>query len=278
VSVPSEPSSVSPAPEVALVVGDFGTGSAAQMEVAGAMETTAEAEEAGWLITTGDNFYSNDVKGIWSKPFGWVESAGIRVVAAFGNHDIETARRRDLVGESLGLDRPWYRIDIGSAAVLVLDGNRPRDEGQLGWLEGQLARLDDRLVIVSFHQPALSCSRHGSTTAVGELWMPRFEAHDVDLVLNGHDHNYQRHLRGGVTYVVSGGGGAGLYEVGDCPAGTDPPQVFDDAHHHYLVIWVLPGSVMVEARATDGTVLDRFGVEDASASCTRDSPYCRGSG
>jgi hypothetical protein len=263
---------------VALVVGDFGTGSSAEAEVAVAMEATAETEKAGWLITTGDNFYSNDAKAIWSEPFGWVDGDGIRVVAALGNHDVETSARRDLVEENLGLERPWYRMEIGSAVLLVLDGNRPRDRQQLNWLAGQLDRLGDRLVIVSFHQPALSCSRHGSTAPVGEQWMPRFEADGVDLVLNGHDHNYQRHLRGGVTYVVTGGGGAGLYQVGECPAGTDPPLAFDDTHHHFLVMWILPGSVTVEARATDGAVLDRFVVEDAGAACARDSAYCRGSG
>jgi predicted phosphodiesterase len=245
-----------------MVVGDFGTGSSAEAGVAAAMEKAALAEHVDWLITTGDNFYSDDVDAIWSRPFGWVEAAGIRVIAALGNHDLETATRRMLVAESLGVDQPWYRVDVGSAVVLVLDANRPEDGQQLDWLAGQLDRLDHQLVITVFHQPAFSCSLHGSTAPVVERWVPLFEAHDVDLVLNGHDHNYQRHLRAGISYVVTGGGGAGLYAVGGCPAGTDPPLASDDVLHHFLVLSILPRSVAVEARGTDGAILDLFTVEE----------------
>src|SRR5690606_4874832 len=55
--------------------------------------------------------------------------------------------------------------------------------------------------------PPFSSGRHGSTPLAQEQLVPVLERHRVDLVLAGHDHDYERtHPIGGVTYVVSGGG------------------------------------------------------------------------
>ena len=43
-----------------------------------------------------------------------------------------------------------------------------------------------------FHQPAWSCGLHGSTPDVDRLWVPVLERHHTALVLNGHDHDYER--------------------------------------------------------------------------------------
>lgn len=242
------------------MVGDFGTGGEQQAEVAEAMEEAAAEEDAEWFITTGDNFYIDDVEAAWSEPFGWVGEAGIEVVAALGNHDVETDTRRELVTRTLGIEEDWYRAQIGEAVVLVLNTNQVDEEDQTRWLEANLEQTTADIVVAVFHQPALSCSGHGSTQPVVDRWVPLFEEHDVDLVLNGHDHNYQRHRRSGIIYVVTGGGGAGLYEIGSCPEGTDPPVVTDTSHHHFLVMNVGADSVRVEARSVEGEVLDRFTV------------------
>lgn len=258
-TVTSAPIPTVPA-EVALVVGDFGTGGVNQAEVAAAMEEAAE-EGASWLITTGDNLYVDDLAAAWSEPFGWVDEAGVEVVASLGNHDVESDTRRRLVTEELGIDHDWYRTEIGEVVVLVLSGNRVGAEEQSTWLEAELEESAEEMVLAVFHQPAFSCSNHGSTQAVIDRWVPLFEEYDVDLVLNGHDHNYQRHQRSGVTYVVTGGGGADLYEMESCPEGTDPPIVSNDFQHHFLVMSVGPDRVDVEARSVGGDALDSFTVE-----------------
>jgi hypothetical protein len=81
----------------------------------------------------------------------------------------------------------------------------------------------------------------------------------VALVLNGHDHNYQRLVSpAGVTYVVTGGGGRDLYPVDTpCPSGT-PRRVADVARHHFTAVEVRRRSLTVEAVARDGTVIDRM--------------------
>jgi len=48
---------------------------------------------------------------------------------------------------------------------------------------------------------------------VREALTPLFERYGVDIVFNGHHHNYQRSLVHGVTYIVTGGGGAPIYRI-----------------------------------------------------------------
>ncbi len=59
--------------------------------------------------------------------------------------------------------------------------------------------------MVIFHQPAYSRgTKHGSTRAVDRRWVPILERHRVALVLNGHEHDYQRFTSAAaVTYVVT---------------------------------------------------------------------------
>jgi hypothetical protein len=84
------------------------------------------------------------------------------------------------------------------------------------------------------------------------------ERHRMALVLNGHDHNYQRFSSPqGVTYVVTGGGGRSLYPLDDrCPPGT-PPRVAEARRHHFTAVEVRDRSLAVTAVADDGAVLDR---------------------
>ena len=256
----SSPPTTVPAETVAMVVGDFGTGTDSQFAVADEMERTASDREATALITTGDNFYVDDIVAAWDEPYGWVAEQGLAIYASWGNHDIESPERIELVEEALAPPGRWYAARLGSANLIVLDANRPTDGGQRVFLRKQLERFARQPVIVAFHQPAHSCSRHGSTTDVIESWQFLFERSGVDLVLSGHDHNYQRIFQGGVTYLVTGGGGRNLYEVAECPPGTMEPLVANDRDHHFLVLTIKTGTIEVEAISANGDLIDEFSV------------------
>jgi hypothetical protein len=107
-------------------------------------------------------------------------------------------------------------------------------------------------------QPAWSCSSHGSTPEVDRCWVPVLERYRVALVLNGHDHNYQRFVSaGGVAWVVTGGGDRNLYPVGaHCPAGT-PRRVAGVAQYHFTAVEIRGRSLTLRAVAADGHVLDQ---------------------
>jgi 3',5'-cyclic AMP phosphodiesterase CpdA len=158
----------------------------------------------------------------------------------------------------LGMPGPWYRTTIGDADIIVLDANRLNEESQTRWLRTQLrsARLDWTIVIM--HQPPYSCSR-GGDPQVREHWAPLLEEYEVDLVISGHEHNYQRFLSDEqTTYVVTGGGGDRLYPVGDCDASFPPLVVSDDENHHFFVFEGSATRLEGAAIGMDGSVLDQF--------------------
>jgi hypothetical protein len=87
-----------------------------------------------------------------------------------------------------------------------------------------------------------------------------FERFDVDLVLSGHDHNFQRFAaRRGVRYVVHGGGGAALYPLQRCPAGY-PRRVAARSARGFLSIVAREDSLRVLALSPAGRLVDRLTV------------------
>lgn len=247
------------------VLGDFGSGTGDEHAVADEMRSWADDHRLDAVVTTGDNVYENglpeEFDAAWQAPYGWVDDRGIPVVAALGNHDVDDAGNT----QELGLfDMPgkWYERTIGPVRFIVLDANDPTDPEQLDWLRSTLAEDSDApWTVVTFHQPAYSCSFHQSTPAVDEAWVPLFGPGGVDLVLNGHDHAYERFpVTDGVTYVVQGAGGADLYPVSPilCPTGTPDPVFADDDHHLFLYLTVTGDRLSGEAVTADGKVVDTF--------------------
>ena len=246
-----------------VVIGDFGSGNRSEEAVARAVRRWTRHHRVDALVTTGDNVYETGsprgFEDAWSRPYGWVAHSGIPVIAALGNHDVRTRHGRPEM-KLFDMPGPWYSRSVGAADIIVLDANDPSDPRQLDWLRNELAKRDKRWRIVVFHQPAFSCARHDSDPQVDADWVPLFENSGVDLVLNGHDHNYQRFAaKGGVTYVVTGGGGnPTLYRLDPCPAGTPRRVVGDDQHYHFVAIEGSPRALRIEAIAVGGHRIDDF--------------------
>lgn len=161
----------------------------------------------------------------------------------------------------LGMPGPWYRTTIGDADIIVLDANRPEEVDQIRWLRRQLRSTRKSWTIVIMHMPPYSCSR-GGDAQVREHFVPLLEAYDVDLVLSGHEHNYQRFSDASTTYVVTGGGGDRLYPVGDCDPSFPPLAVSDDENYHFFVFEGSATRLDGAAIGMDGSVLDRFTIRN----------------
>jgi predicted phosphodiesterase len=242
-----------------VVIGDFGGGSEAEYEVAAAIESLASEEPIDGLITTGDNFYTDDIERIWTIPYGWLGKTGIPIYAAWGNHDLVSARRQALVQQHLRPPGRWYARQLHPGTLLVLDSNDLGNAEQTTWLSQALQDAASPVIVVS-HHPAFSCGLHGNTAAIVEQWVPLIEDHDVPLVLSGHDHDYQRFEEDGVTYVVTGGGGQAIRPSGSCSSSTPARIESDNEHHHFLVLEVSPEEVRVTALTPEGSILDSFAI------------------
>jgi len=241
-----------------VAFGDFG-GGRAQEAVAAAMERWAASHPVDALVTTGDNVYDKGQPERFAdqldQPYQRLRSTRPMWVT-LGNHDVSGGHGADQL-RHLGLPGLPYVKTLPGVQLLFLDANRP-DRAQTGWLEARLTGSGPRFRVVVFHQPAWSCSRHDSDEEVDRWWVPVLERHRVALVLNGHDHNYQRFVSAArVTYVVTGGGGKNLYPIDDqCPSGT-PQRVAAAERNHFTAVEVQERSLRVRAVADDGTVFDQ---------------------
>ena len=257
----------SPSPRTAgsfkfAVIGDFGVGGEDEDEVAAAVHDWMTDHDADALVTTGDNIYPSgepeDFEEAWHEPYGWVADEGLPVIASLGNHDIEEDGGAAVM-DLFGMPDRWYSVLLGRAEIFVLDANDIGSAEQLGWMTAALTASEATWKIVVFHQAAYSCSEHDGTPEVQSAWVPLFKVAGVDLVLNGHDHVYQRFApKGPTTYVVTGGGGNRLYRLDECPDDYPPRVAGDDDSHHFVAVSGSGGGIDVQAIASDGRVLDEF--------------------
>ena len=247
-------------PTEIVVIGDFGSGSGGQYDVAETMREVVADRDVELLLTTGDNFYSDDVAEIWDEPYGWLASEGIPVAAAWGNHDIETPTRLALVQQKLNPPGRWYAVPLGEGKLIVLDSNQVDNEEQIDWLRSELEAAGSP-VIISFHHPAFSCGVYADYDLVRNTWIPIIQPYDVTLVLSGHEHHYERFEVAGNTYVVTGGGGQRIRDRRDCAEGVPDPLVGDYQDQHFVILTVTSTSIEGEAIDVDGQTIDTFRVE-----------------
>jgi hypothetical protein len=152
----------------------------------------------------------------------------------------------------------YYSFDYGPVHVVVLDTelafqNASRRAAQLAWLDADLGATSRPWKVALFHRSPYSAGgEHGSDLAVRAAFAPIFEERGVQLVLSAHEHDYERSKPiNGVTYVVTGGGGAPLYA-----AGTASFTAASASRHHYVRGDASECTLKLDAVGTDGSVFD----------------------
>ncbi|HEY2906842.1 MAG TPA: metallophosphoesterase [Vicinamibacterales bacterium] len=169
-----------------------------------------------------------------------------------------------------------YSFDYGDVHFLCLDSNRyvdPNDEALQRWIASDLSTTDARWRFVVFHHPPFNVGNEHYEVQHMRVLAPLLDTHGVDIVLSGHEHNYQRPRpmrfvpsgpgksaalgekdrrvpgrltvdrtfdgvantqANGVLFIVTGAGGKHLYDNGF----TDNPSRWthaDDGHEAYVV-------------------------------------------
>ncbi|AYC38954.1 3',5'-cyclic adenosine monophosphate phosphodiesterase CpdA [Streptomyces griseorubiginosus] len=215
------------------------------------------AEETGHGLPADSSNY--DARQ-WDQFLAQIEPTSSRVpwMVAFGNHDMEAwyspngyggnEARFTLPGTGFDPEKApgVYSFVHGNVAVVSVDANDvsyeiPANRGytdgrQTAWLDRRLGQLRktpgvDFVVVFHHHCAYSTTSSHASEGGVREQWVPLYEKHQVDLVVNGHNHVYERTdpvvqdkamrelpiggthepTRGGVVYVTAGAGGESVY-------------------------------------------------------------------
>lgn len=173
-----------------------------------------KAPEASFIIHAGDLVNTANNEREWHEWFeagGWIHGM-LPSISTPGNHEY---RSRTLAEQEAGeryLSVQWrpqfnlplngpagvdtlaetaYYVDYQDARIVSLNSNKLQAE-QIPWLDSVLSNNPQKWTVLTFHHPLFSASERRNNDELRAAWKPIFDKHDVDLVLQGHDHSYAR--------------------------------------------------------------------------------------
>lgn len=204
-------------------------------------------------------------------------AATIPSLITMGNHDITQygyseyfSPANRLSFKSTKDDAYDYAVTLGPARIIFLDCNNEESEAQLSWLQSELSssitqKAVFRIVCIHYapfieYWDPVSWGKGGESgwsTIIRTRMIPLFEKYHVDLVLSGHQHNYQRGFKNGIHYVTSGGGGGQL----DTKRVEDY-RIFKKTKfvHHYLLLSISKNFIELKVNDQFSRHLDSFSI------------------
>jgi hypothetical protein len=282
------PQTGSDLPFTFIAFGDYGTRRSGQRQLCRQMRRDAFA----FVLTTGDNSQGRGTYRQYDRSIFQVYDKILSQAAVYptlGNHDYKTDRAApyltlfDLPRNAWSVTDMgrYYSFDYGNTHFGVVDSNKLVDDRDgtcdemLAWLDEDLGQTRLKWKVVSCHHPPYNAGPHGIEERVRAELIPILEAHGVDLVLSGHQHNYQRSKplrdgqvtspdRGGITYVVSGAGAVAR-------ARCSTPRwlarsICSTSHGIYGRITVTGGRLTIEAVDDEGRTRDKHTIVKSAIS------------
>lgn len=231
----------------------------------------ADAYAPDFVVFTGDAVGFGGNQDEWD---GWYRALGtvatrIPIISAHGNHEGLSENYFAQVG--LPGNEQWFTIKYGNLHLVVLN-DTPASftedlDFQADYIDRSFAEAVPGAVGVAAHHQGIyaTCTTHRSNESLRADWAPKYDANHVRMVLNGHNHIYERSVPihegvevqplAGTTYVTSGGAGATLYPGFD---GTEWFGAVANPVHHYGIVDFSPGQIDVVVRDMTGNVIDAF--------------------
>jgi hypothetical protein len=240
-------------------------------------------ETPALVFNTGDLTDVGSEESNWQKYFEITAPMGAitPVVPALGNHDADRHGLGAPIAWSLfGVPAKgppgWTSLDLGGVHFVILSTNEMRNPAQRDWLREDLARArrrHARAIFAFCHEGPWSHALHAGESIMVHDYAPILAAAHVDVLFSGHDHIYERGVgvtpAGNLDYVVSGGGGAPLYNP-RCQAASGPPPVNVPGAlppcppsvavltntYHYIMVEVGPEAVTLCPKHPDGSAVE----------------------
>ena len=246
-------------------------------------------EKPAFHLMLGDISYANGVQPIWDKYLEQIEpmASVIPFMITLGNHenedikvdgkDVEIGYVATLARFAMPGAEHWYTFDYGCARFVSINSDAYKAPGHLEWVDATLAaaRRDPKIkwIIVLQHHPVYGTSKgRGDNQGLIENVAPIFDKYKVDLVLEGHDHHYERqypmranaitskdkskYKKGvGTLYVIEGGGGRPSYDFSD----PIPEKcALREKTNGYVRVKVSKKAISVEAKRLDRSLVEKF--------------------
>jgi acid phosphatase type 7 len=225
----------------------------------------------------GDNQYESGLLSEYKGAGAYNETWGefnLRAHPVPGNHEYGASLSAEgyfsYFGAAAGNGN--YSYELGSWHIIALNSDCS-DSGcedsiagtsstaQVIWLQSDLAAHAGQCILAYWHHPRFTSGWVGNSPGVTPLWNALYAAH-ADVVLNGHDHMYERYAQQdpsqnattqGIREFVVGTGGESLFTLGTVQPNL---EAFDNQHYGALFLALHGTSYEWTYRAIDGTILD----------------------
>ena len=204
----------------------------------GATGNLIDARPDARVFTAGDNAYPSGTPSDYANNYdpAWGAFKN-RTSPSPGNHDYKTSGAsgyKNYFGNVAGLrsvNPTYYAYTLGGWRIYALDSNISMASGspQYNFVQNDMQSNDALCEAAYWHHPIASSGEHGNSARARPIFA-LFDAQGGDLVLNGHDHNYERFTKinssgqvsaSGVREIVVGTGGAGLRPQGFVQPGSE---------------------------------------------------------
>ena len=190
------------------VLGDTGTGSKQQLDVARQVELFRQVFPFDTVLLLGDNIYGgekpSDYEKKFERPYAGLLKQGVKFYAALGNHD--DPGQRNYKHFNMNGQRYYTFKPANGVRFFSLDSNY-MERQQLEWLEKELSNSGSDWKLAFFHHPLYSSGeKHGPDEELRRVLEPMFLKHGVSVVFAGHEHFYERlKPQKGILHFVAGG-------------------------------------------------------------------------
>ena len=238
------------------IIGDTGTGSSKQQQIADLMVRYRETYPFDFVLLLGDNLYGSETPADYRKKFSDVYQklldSKVKFYATLGNHDEPNER----FYENFNMNgQEYYRFTKGNVAFYSLNSTY-MDKKQLDWLESELAKDTSEWKICFFHHPPYSSGgKHGSDKSLRAVVEPLFVKYGVNVVLTGHDHFYERiKPQKGIYYFVSGAGGK--LREGNVKENSPLTDKYFDADMSFMLMEVAKDQIYFQSISRTGETVD----------------------
>jgi hypothetical protein len=249
------------------VIGDYGVADDNERRVADVVKSF----RPDLVITVGDNNYPTGAADTIDQNIGQFYAAFIhpyvgkfgpgasenRFFPTLGNHDWYTEGAQPYLDYfTLPGNERYYAFSRGPVDFFALDSDPHEPDGtdknstQAKWLAREAQHAHGAWQIAYMHHPPYSSGPHGSSP---EMQWP-YRALGIDLVFAGHDHDYERLVVDGTTYIVNGLGGNHAYELKPAILGS---QFRHNQKHGAELVTATETELNVRFVAADGTEIDR---------------------
>ena len=223
-------------------------------------------ENPDFIIHTGDLVQNGKELKDWYKFFSDFKNlvGEYYWLAVYGNHEQQAYLNKFFQLPENNSPDPddeghWFSLDYKNIHIIGLDVYRDFKDGseQRQWLINDLSSInpDIDFVIAAFHEPPFSSGKYEDNVDVRDELIPLLDKFNVDLIFCGHDHIYERSVKGNLPIVITGGAGSELYEI---TPGKNPYSIYSESTYHYCRVTVIDDYLKVEMVRADGSIGDNF--------------------